>query len=595
MRNHLSRAWLATTLATVVAACGPGMAAGPGTGDPGAPGGRYRVLVSPLQTQGVADAVGTQVANELRSMVAGMATHTAVPDREVRGAMRQHNVTELDQVSARQLAPQINAQGVLVGTVQPGGAGLESEVRYVDVPSGDEIVLQDVTAENPRALAQAIFQRFEASIEGIRLAQFCNDYLASQQWERALETCERALEIVPQSTTALYGKATALYNLATNGAAQQEEAPEDVMTPGQVTTLRSPERMEQAVATYRQVLELDPNHQDALLGAGLAASRLERREDALGYFNRFLEFDPENVAVRTRVAGDIAQAGDFVSAYQVLQPIAAEQADDLEFQLYYARLATAAGQRVQEQQDAAAARPYFQSGLQAFERVIAAQGEELEADVLTQVMAVYQATERPADAIRIGQMATQRFPENVQLQARYGDILRQAGQHQEAIRAYQQVAQRDPQFEGIFVRIALSQMELGQRQQALASLDRAVQAGGDRQQVAQTVFAMASGPLQAGNYAEAERLLDVARGYASGALRNQISFFQGFSIYRQGEAIARANTQGNVQQAQRAIEMFRRAIPLVEGSGHAQAGQVADAARQYIENQEAIIRARRGR
>src|SRR5690606_9233704 len=104
---------------------------------------------------------------------------------------------------------------------------------------------------------------------------FCNDYLSSSQYDRALTTCESALEVVPNSTAALYGKATALLNL---------------------------ERPEEALETYERLLELDNTHQDALLGAGLAASQLERTDDALEFYNRYLELNPGNVQVRQVVA-----------------------------------------------------------------------------------------------------------------------------------------------------------------------------------------------------------------------------------------------------------------------------------------------------
>lgn len=600
MLRYVPRAFLSASVAFVVAACGAaeGPAGGPGEGGPG---GRYRVLIPSLQATGGADArAGDQVAGELRNLIARMETHTAVPERELRGAMRQNNITELDHATARQLAARINAEGVLAGTIHPGGEGLQAEMRYVDVPSGEEIALE-ATGANPRALAQAAFASFQQSIQGIRMAAFCNDYLASQQFDRALENCEQALQIVPQSTLALYGKATALYNLAlANGAAAPApgeeglEAVIDTVAGAAAAPAMDPAaaaRMQEALQTYQQVLEIDPNHQDALLGAGVAASRLG--QDAMAYFNRYLELNPGDIHVRMRVAGESATAGDFATAFGILQPAAAENVENIEFQQYYAQVATAAGQRANER-DPAAARPFFEAALGSYERVIAERPDSVDASMMMQIMAVYQSLDRTADAIRIGEQATQQFPDDVQLWARYGDILRQSDRHADAVRAYTQVINADPSYEGIFIRRALSQTAAGNRQAALADLERAAQ-GGDRQQVAQAIFAMASGPLRANNYTEAANLLSMAHQYASGAMRNQISFFWGFSLYRQAEAIARANTQGNVAQARRAIELFQRSIPLVQGSGHEQAAQVVGAARQYIENQEAIIRAARGR
>src|SRR5690606_699044 len=133
--------------------------------------------------------------------------------------------------------------------------------------------------------------------------------------------CESALEVVPNSTAALYGKATALLRL---------------------------ERPEEALTTYEQLLAVDANHQDALLGAGLAASQLEQSDEAFGFYSRYLELNPGNVAVRMTVASRIANTGDVVSAYRVLEPAidAEENRNNPEFQRYLFSLATAAGQRI---------------------------------------------------------------------------------------------------------------------------------------------------------------------------------------------------------------------------------------------------------
>ena len=62
---------------------------------------------------------------------------------------------------------------------------------------GTEIVYRiGVTAATPVELGAAIFSEFAASMQGIAQAGFCNDYLSSSQFDRALETCDAALAIV---------------------------------------------------------------------------------------------------------------------------------------------------------------------------------------------------------------------------------------------------------------------------------------------------------------------------------------------------------------------------------------------------------------
>ncbi|CAN5842878.1 hypothetical protein BH23GEM6_BH23GEM6_09810 [soil metagenome] len=563
MRRYVPRVLTLVAVAVSAAACGAG-AGMEGPAESAATGGRYRVLIPGLvAADGAGSREGDQVANQLRSMVSNMATHTSIADRDVRRAMSQYDVAALDEITTRQLAQQMNAQLTMWGTVQPGGQGLEADVRFVDVRSGDQIVLDDLTGANATQLAQVIFQRFESSIEGIRQAAACNDYLSSQQFEEAFATCERALAIVPRSTFALYGKATALLNL---------------------------ERDQEALQVYQQLLEVDAAHQDALLGAGLAASRLEQSDVAMGFYARYMELDPENVQVRMTVAHDIFQTGDVVSAYRMLEPAVAANRENMDFQQYFFSIAAAAGQRVMEEQDRAAARPFLESAMNAYTVAFSAPDAELDAAILRQAIAVNNALGRTDQALSLAQQATQRFPGDAAVWSVYATVLGEAGRHADAVRALDRVIQIDADYPDAYIRRALQRIEAGQRQAALADLERA--AATNRENVSRVVLRMGSEALNASRFEEAENMLSLAAQYATTAeMRGQISFLRGFAIYRQAEGIARANTAGNVAQARRAVALFQRAEPLVRAGQHAQRTEVLGAIQQYIDNQQAIIRA----
>src|SRR5690606_17650625 len=292
-----------------------------------------------------------------------------------------------------------------------GGAGLQADIRFVDTRSGDQIEVQGATGATPQELAAAIFSEFSESVEGIRQAAFSNDYLSSNQFDRALETCNQALAIVPNSTAALYGKATALLNL------EGREA--------------------EALATYEELLEIDPTHQDALLGAGLAASRLDR-DDAMGFYNRYMEINPGNVDVRMTLANDIAETGDYISAFRLLEPAQEEAADNTDFQAYLFQMATAAGQRAQEQGDSTVARDIFNTALRAYAAGYPA-GAEVPASATRQAIAVNNALGRTNEALAIAEDATRRFADDPAVWSQYATVLTSAGRHADAIQALSRV------------------------------------------------------------------------------------------------------------------------------------------------------------
>jgi tetratricopeptide (TPR) repeat protein len=555
MRRMVPRAFLTAALVATVAGCASGGGGGVGLG--GDTGGRYLVLIPDLQGPS-----GDRVAAELRTLVTGMATHAAISQGAVREKMAEYDIETLDEISARQLAQVIEAQLVSWGTVQQTGAGLQADVKFVDSRSGDEIALEAVEGASAPELAGAIFSAFQESVEGIRQASFCNDYLSSSQYDQALETCERALAIVPGSTSALYGKATALLYL---------------------------EREAEALEFYDRLLEIDATHQDALLGAGLAASRLDDSDQAMVYYNRYLEVNPGNVQVRMAVTNDIAQTGDYLSAFRVLETAIAENEADTDFQRYLFSIATAAGQGAMEAGDSATAREVFASALSAYQKGFA-EGEAPDASQVRQAIAVNTALGRTEDAIRIAREGTQQFPDDAAVWSQLATTLAGAGQHAEAIAALDRVIAIDPAYENAYIRRAQAKLQTGQRQQAIADLRLAAR-DGDSQTVATVLYGLGAQAIQASNWPDAATTLQTAHEFASGTLRSDIAFYWGYAVYKQGEAIARANGQGDAGQARRALEFFQTAVPILQGSQHAQAAEVLGGARQYIDNQEAIIQA----
>jgi tetratricopeptide (TPR) repeat protein len=568
MRRYVSRALLSATVAVAFVACAPAMYQPPaGVGEDGmTEGGRFRVLIPALATEGgVAANVGEQVAQSLRQQVLDMPTHTSIDRREMQQAQRYFEVGELSEVTARQLAQEMNSQLVSWGTVREGGAGLEADIKFIDVRSGDEFYLPTLTAADPASLSTEVYAAFESQIEGIRLAAFCNDFLASEQFDRALDTCRRAVEIVPSSTLALYGLATALYH-------QQD--------------------YEEALAHYERVLEVNPDHEDGLYGAGLAASQLQRPSEAMAFYNRYLELNPGDVRVRTRIASDVAGTGDFVSAFRVLEPAIEDEADDAEFQLYVGEVASRAGLRAREAGNEAEARRYLETALAAYNRAFEELGDEFEPATIRQMVAVMGELDQHDQALQFARTATQRLGDQPAVWFTYGQALARADRHREAVDAYQRVIDLDPDFEEIYVRRGMANLAAGQRDAAIRDFDRAAERG-DARRAAQAMYNEGARAFQRDNYSDAVSLMQVAHRYAQNdaELRSQISFIWGFALFNQGRDIDRANEAGNAAQARRALELFQQALTRLQATNNPQAQQVINAANQFIERQQTIIRA----
>lgn len=552
MRRFVPRA-LGAALLAVSTGCAAG---GAGVDLGGDVGGRYLVMIPAFEGPS-----GAQVAEALRAQVTTMDTHVAINDAAVRGAMAEYDLEQLDEITARQLAQQVQAQLVSWGTVAQGGSGLTADVKFIDTRSGDEIQVDDATGATPVELAAAIFGEFQGAVEGIRQAAFCNDYLSSSQFDRALETCDQALAIVPTSTSALYGRATALLNL---------------------------ERYDEALEVYERLLGIDPTHQDALLGAGLAASRLDRSSEAMTFYNRYLEVNPGNVQVRMTVANDIAQTGDYVSAFRVLETAIDENQDNVDFQKYLFSIATAAGQRATDQGDAAA-NEIFRAALNAYNAAYS--NGEVDAAALRQAIAVNNALGNSAEALRIAEEATERFPNEAQIWSQYATVLSNEGQHAEAAEALTRLIAIDPEYENAYIRRGQAYLQSGNRQQALADLERAAAGGPEaRATVAQVLYGVGATAFQAQRYDEAIQTLSTAARYATGETLSSVNFVWGAAVTQQAVAAARANANNPTRaETQRILGQFQRARELLTSSNAPQAASVLDGVNQYIANLEGIM------
>ena len=92
-------------------------------------------------------------------------------------------------------------------------------------------------------------------------------------------------------------------------------------------------------------------------------------------------------------------------------------------------------------------------------------------------------------------------------------------------------------------------------------------------------------------FGDAASLFELAAQHGDAQIKPQALFLQGFMLFRQGDAIARANAQGQAGPAREALQLFQAARPLVEAGENPSKAQVLQGIDQYIANQEAIIRA----
>lgn len=584
--------WVALTLAFTAAGVSPT----PAVAQDGNVGERITIMVPDLAPRsGANDRFGQRVSGELRDLISELHTHQTVSSGDIRDARRQLDLAHeelYECIKARQLAMRMNWGLVLCGEYQDIGNGqVQVDAKFVGSASGDEFEVPQFTASarNTDQAAQTILQTFDQWQTQLRHTVFCQQYMESETWDRAMENCDRALEINPTSIDALYMKAF---------------------------ILRETDRPDQSLAALDNLLEVNPIHEDALKLAGIVATESGSPVQAREYFDRFMELNPDDVGVRLTVATDIANAGDPAAAMLIAQEGRDALPDtvvDMTLTTYIGHFAAQAASKAEvalsnggeevldpatgQPVDSATVRGYYETAADAYEQVYAAEGTETDPTILERLIVAQFKLGRYDDAVALGQTAVELDPENASLWDAYSRALQEAGQPQEALAALERTDQLGGGGSSLAQRKASLQMQLGDTNRAVASLVSGVQAGQiDPANAFNIVFRAAYvDNFQRGRLEPAYNLLEAAGPLAQREQdRLTRNFWRGYIRFEQAKAAHEPMTAASAQRAkplfQRALELFRASQGYEQYHASANVGQLIENAQRFIEIEDALIR-----
>ncbi len=546
--------------------------------------GRFRVLVPQfLPMNDEDDGFGDKLADRLRDQIDELNTHAAVSERDINNQIKEFKIKKEDVncITARQLAAQAGHQVVLCAQYSGSKEAYEVQnIKFVSVDTGEEYSVDNVMSADKQeeAAATQIVDRFTLFVEQQRVAVFCGDYAASQQWESALENCDRALELNPSSNTSRFTRAS---------------------------VLRQTDDLEGALGEIKILLESDPYHQEALLLGGFLAINLNDPELARGYYRNFLQLDPTNATVRMRVAYDAAQAGDPLGAMEIIQEgvDAAPANTDFHEQLGNFAFAGAQNLRAEAALDGGdgvteEVVAVYRRAIAAYEKVFEVKGAETLVSQLRNTSAAYLQLGEAAQSAEFSRRALVSHSQETSIWNIYAQALKELGQVDEAIAALSEIEVIDPEYPNLLLRMASWLLEVNDIDQAIPILQKSVGQGSDPDQAGTMIFGRAySNYIQPDekNYSRFIALIRVAKDFqVTTETREQYDFWHGFSLYNLGLA---AQLEETVASAERSLPMFREALSLFqESKGYADRtpsinyAQFSDASTTYIEIQEAIIK-----
>jgi tetratricopeptide (TPR) repeat protein len=543
------------------------------------PGGRYRVLVVPMESRALDRRFGEKVAREIRERLADFPTHAPVDEGDFKRALKQYDLDadQLNAIQARQLANLMGVQVLYFATLEPVDSAFEVRGSFIDVRTGDEVQVppvrvSDRSNESVDRVAQVTIAAFEEEVRFVRAQQFCAEYVESHQLEAALRNCDEALEINPNSVHVLFNKGMAYRVMYEEGES------EGGGTDGWADS---------SIAYFEQVLERQPSHRQALQNAAFMYSQSGNAEKASELYRRYLEYDAGNVPVRIKVAYDLANAGLMPEAIAIIQAgldIAENDVDLLQSLGDYALRYSATDSS------------YLGIATEAYERVLAIKGEEADSLTIFNALAAYTQANRTAEAIAFAEQALQSHSQNAKLWSLYADALVRAERYADAIAAMDSVVELDPAYPAALLKRGSFKLQGGDEQGGLADFNLAIERGdATREQVFNVFWSGAISARNSGDLTGSLSNFEHAAQFAPAARRQEVQFWWGYTYYQIAERLA--GDDATVPQLQRARSNIESAQQHLQqaGSAHRQIPQLLDACDTWLLNIDARIRrAQRG-
>lgn len=550
-------------------------------------GGRFRVLIPYFEPlEGSRENFGRDASEELRDLISTLATHEAMERGDIEDAADEYDL-DMDEVGclqAIQLASALNVPiAICASYTEDANRNRTVNASIRTVADSEEFVLEEFSVgrdNGDEQAAQQIFQQFDRYNNQVRATAFCSDYAASQQWEDALRQCDTALEINPDATSTRFLRAQLLREL---------------------------DRNEEALEEAERVLESDPFHEGALQLAGYLATVQGDAEAGREYYRSYLDINPGNVAIRMRIAYEIAQAGDAEGAMQFIAVGLDVEPENGDLNEQYGNFAFTAASDAQTAYTmstpgaeglAPEAAEFYREAIDAYMKVFAERGAEMEEGRLRNIIAAHIQLEEFDQAISRAEQFLESHPESEVLWSFYGDALQRSGRIEDAIAALDRVLEINPQHPNAALRQGNWLIQAGRVDEAVAKLTAYVEQNPQQaDQAGRLLFADAyQKGYQQNDYQYAIRGLQAARqipGLSDG-LTQQLNFWHGFSLYSRALPLAEGQTLASAQQTR---PMFQEALRLLQDTdSYAQQNnilnnlqQIRDATNQWIEISDAII------
>ena len=563
-------------------------------------GGNFTVLVAPVAvTEPVDRRFGERIAEEIREALEIFPGYIAIERNDARDLIDQYDLDErtMSSIEWQQLAMQMNSNLVMRGTAVQTAEGVEVYVTFAEPGTGDELPMRAFTVaddDSHEEAAQEIMGQFGTAVEYARSLAFCADYVGSEQAADAINNCNAALALSPESQRAHYWRGRA-YMLD--------------------------EAWGSAAADLQRVVNEDQSDTEALESLAFTYAQLGEGARSLQYYEQFLDFQPDRVDIRMRIAYDLTQAGSWSEAVVLLQAGVERAPDNVELLEYLAGAALQAGQTGGEVTDPGMIR----AAVEASDRLVSLQGEAVSPTTLSNATNAYMLIEEFDNALAFSDRALQAISgsdgSNGDGEMSKEELLAQV--HGSRARIYDRMddpasgvtelelaLQYNADLDNGHQQLGMLKLKAGDGEGAVEAFRTAVADGADPDQIANAIFGQAhathfqaqsqvmSNPtaIDVSEVVTAVDFFSAAAEFAqTPQTSEQIYFFIAFGYYLIGSAYDGRNEADEAcGPARNALGAFQNVAPHLAQAGSYQAAsqqQIRDAIDVQLYRQEQIIEA----
>jgi tetratricopeptide (TPR) repeat protein len=409
-----------------------------------------------------------------------------------------------------ELAKQLRGERVLDGTVTktPTGVHVDSRLLIRTAQQTFAQPLPPVDAKDPGDAAKAIDKALTAASKALPSYTACTNDLRAAKYDQAVTDARAGLTAYPQSTFARL----CLLSAYTSG----KTAPPDSI-----------------ISAANAVLAVDSTSVLALSDAADAYKAKGDTAKSIDYMLRIYHADPTNTTIARQIVQGIAQTNP-EAAIPIIDQLLKDNPSDpemlrtkwlLQLNAKQYKAAIASGEAYVRADTAAATVQYYQR------QIGAAQSDSNAAMVQT-----------------LAAKAAQKFPNEPSFQLLLAQSYHKSGQLQQALEAARRAAQVDPKSTNAWLFVIVTQNELNQPDSAIATAQKAVASGANKDSLGTALLGSIAGPAMkkaqdSKARADWEAALKASQAVDAVAPSAQSKFYVGVAAYSVG-----ADAVTNVQK-----------------------------------------------